>query len=423
MKDGRYWLCEVIGINYKSVVMSTMGKLQIMLLFLVAVFSGCSETDERAYVGKNSIYIRTEGDPVILAMDDEPLKATLMLIRAYDKDVSFEIDVKYLTEGAGDLVTVNPAIVTIPAGEKSVDFEIISNKKGVVADKVQLEIGVKYPLPEADMGKVEEVLRVVVKPYMEAEDLTEEQQALLEGYKAKGLDLSKWIGVIPVKVSVEVPPTDGLESLINGMKKVYTGKTVVTLSEDATAEQPILKMTNNPMGLTEFMYDMLRKETVENDMFWYYDPGEGEINPYMAMMELIGLSKTSLETFEMTLDNIRVDFPNNGVSNVEFLGERPDIWDETESRQLSEEECSLLLNLLMVEESMEAKQNKQRHQEGVAQAKNSGKYAGRKRIVVDPNLFRQVAEDFRNHKVTEEEAMHRAGIRSRSTFYRRLKEI
>ena len=99
------------------------------------------------------------------------------------------------------------------------------------------------------------------------------------------------------------------------------------------------------------------------------------------------------------------------------------IWDETDSRQLSEEECSLLLNLLMVQESMESKQNKQRHQEGVAQAKNSGKYAGRKRIVVDPNLFRQVAEDFRNHKVTEKEAMRRTGISSRSTFYRRLKEL
>jgi DNA invertase Pin-like site-specific DNA recombinase len=77
----------------------------------------------------------------------------------------------------------------------------------------------------------------------------------------------------------------------------------------------------------------------------------------------------------------------------------------------------------MVQESMEAKQNKQRHQEGVALAKNSGKYVGRKKIAVDPNLFRQIAEDFRNHKVTEEEAMHRAGISSRSTFYRRLKEI
>ena len=99
------------------------------------------------------------------------------------------------------------------------------------------------------------------------------------------------------------------------------------------------------------------------------------------------------------------------------------IWDETDSRQLSEEECSLLLNLLMVQESMESKQNKQRHQEGVALAKNSGKYAGRKKIAVDPNLFRQIVKDFRNHKVTEEEAMHRAGISSRSTFYRRLKEI
>lgn len=83
--------------------MSTMGKLQIMLLLLIAAFSGCSESDEREYMGKNSIYIRTEGDPVILAMDNEPLKATLMLIRAYDKDVSLEIDVKYLTEWGGKL--------------------------------------------------------------------------------------------------------------------------------------------------------------------------------------------------------------------------------------------------------------------------------------------------------------------------------
>ncbi len=41
--------------------MSTMGKLQIMLLLLIAAFSGCSESDEREYMGKNSIYIRTRG--------------------------------------------------------------------------------------------------------------------------------------------------------------------------------------------------------------------------------------------------------------------------------------------------------------------------------------------------------------------------
>ena len=65
---------------------------------------------------------------------------------------------------------------------------------------------------------------------------------------------------------------------------------------------------------------------------------------------------------------------------LQILRSGAHIWDETDSHQLSEEECSLLLNLLMVQESMEAKQNKQRHQEGVAQAKNNGKYAGRKKM-------------------------------------------
>ncbi len=51
------------------------------------------------------------------------------------------------------------------------------------------------------------------------------------------------------------------------------------------------------------------------------------------------------------------------------------IWDETD-RPASEEECSLLLNLLMVQESMESKRISK---EGVALAKNSGKYVGRKR--------------------------------------------
>lgn len=99
------------------------------------------------------------------------------------------------------------------------------------------------------------------------------------------------------------------------------------------------------------------------------------------------------------------------------------IWDEAEGRHLSKAECSLLLNLLMLQESMENKQNKKRHQAGVDRAKSDGKYVGRKKIAVDKNLFRQVAEDFRAHKVSEEEAMSRTGIASRSTFYRRLKEI
>ena len=97
------------------------------------------------------------------------------------------------------------------------------------------------------------------------------------------------------------------------------------------------------------------------------------------------------------------------------------IWDESEDRIISEAESSLLLNLLMLQESLDNKRNKNHHNEGVARAKNEGKYTGRKKLSVDPNLFDRIADDFDKKKITEDEALRRLGI-SRSTFYRRLKE-
>ena len=99
------------------------------------------------------------------------------------------------------------------------------------------------------------------------------------------------------------------------------------------------------------------------------------------------------------------------------------IWDESEERELSEEESSLLLKLLILQENLELAHNRKRHREGIAQAKQEGKYVGRKKILVDPNLLRQIANDFYSRKITESEAMRRSKITSRSTFYRRLKEL
>lgn len=305
--------------------MKTMRKLQSLLLFLIltaGVFS-CSDSDDKDYSGINSIYIRTSNDPVIMASDTTPLKATLTLTRAYDRPVSLEMIVKSQVTGVEELVTIRPAVVTIPAGLRNVDFEVVSNQKEM-SEAVQIEISVKEPLPEKGM-QVKETLHVNVKPFLSVEDLTEEQQALLEGYKNKGLDLTKWIGVIPVKVTVDVPPTDYLAPLVGGMNKTYEGRSVITLSKYATIDQPVLKMTENPMGLTEFLYDILRKETVDNDEYWY---GEYASEYYKIMMDLIGLSKTSVETFSASLDSIRVNMPQNGVSDVEFLGTVMNSYDE-----------------------------------------------------------------------------------------------
>lgn len=64
-----------------------------------------------------------------------------------------------------------------------------------------------------------------------------------------------------------------------------------------------------------------------------------------------------------------------------------------------------------------------RHQAGVERAKKRGEYRGRKRIAVNPDRLEEVVSLFRQKKITEKQAMERLGIASRSTFYRRLKEL
>lgn len=61
-------------------------------------------------------------------------------------------------------------------------------------------------------------------------------------------------------------------------------------------------------------------------------------------------------------------------------------------------------------------------QEGIQRAKAEGKYRGRKRIEVDPLQFRNKVEQFEEGLLTEQEILKELGI-SRSTFYRRIREI
>lgn len=106
---------------------------------------------------------------------------------------------------------------------------------------------------------------------------------------------------------------------------------------------------------------------------------------------------------------------------LQILRSGAQIWDESENRVISEAESNILMKFLMLQESLDNKRNKQHHNEGVTQAKRAGKYVGRKKLSIDPKLFEQIAADFDNKRISEDEALRRLGI-SRSTFYRRLKE-
>ena len=63
----------------------------------------------------------------------------------------------------------------------------------------------------------------------------------------------------------------------------------------------------------------------------------------------------------------------------------------------------------------------QRQKEGIEQAKLAGKYKGRKSIEID-DQFMNAYKLWKDNKITAVQAMKKAGM-SKSTFYRRIKEI
>ena len=145
-------------------------------------------------------------------------------------------------------------------------------------------------------------------------DLTPEQKALIAGYKENlGIDLYRMLGKLNCSVKVSFPYVDGDDknSFNDGNdSRTFTGETIITLSENATPEKPVLKMVSNPMGMNDFMFEMLRKNTTEDVYeFWYYYPYS------IAVMNAAGYAPAdddkymiaATETFEMTLDNIAIE--------------------------------------------------------------------------------------------------------------------
>lgn len=64
----------------------------------------------------------------------------------------------------------------------------------------------------------------------------------------------------------------------------------------------------------------------------------------------------------------------------------------------------------------------QRQKEGIAIAKEAGKYKGRQPIAVDEDSFREQCHLWRSGEITATEAMKRLNLKP-NTFYRRVKEM
>ncbi len=294
-----------------------MKKFKFILMCMLAMltgFSACSSSDDND--GKqmtNYVSISAAGNNIINEDDDEEVKFNILIGNTLTADATINLSL----EGNDDNVaTLTPSNIALKAGAKTASFTVKSNKKSLLkSDRV---LTVKATFSDANMKTDGKAVTLTIKPDSDIPVLTAEQQKLIEGYKQNlNIDLTKILGKVKVDTKVTFNDDDKIDINDNKDTRSFSGVTIITLSEKATADKPVLKMVSNAMGMAAFNYEMLRKRTVEDAENWTQMPYG------MAVMENINYDYNK-ETFTMTLDGIEV---NPADMTLKFTGSKVNVYD------------------------------------------------------------------------------------------------
>lgn len=295
-----------------------MKKITFMLMCMLAMltgFSACSSSDnDDDKPMTNYVSISAEGNNIINEDDDEEVKFNILIGNTLTADATISLSL----EGNDDNVaTLTPSTIALKAGAKTASFTVKSNKKSLLkSDRV---LTVKATFSDANMKTDGKAVTLTIKPDSDIPVLTAEQQKLIEGYKQNlNIDLTKILGKVKVDTKVTFNDDDKIDINNNNDTRSFSGVTIITLSEKATADKPVLKMVSNAMGMAAFNYEMLRKRTVEDTEFWTQMPYS------KAVMENINYDYNK-ETFTMTLDGIEV---NPADMSLKFTGSKVTMYEE-----------------------------------------------------------------------------------------------
>lgn len=294
-----------------------MKKITFMLMCMLAMltgFSACSSSDnDDDKQMTNYVSISAEGNNIINEDDDEEVKFNILIGNTLTADATISLSL----EGNDDNVaTLTPSTISLKAGAKTASFTVKSNKKSLLkSDRV---LTIKATFSDANMKTDGKAVTLTIKPDSDIPVLTAEQQKLIEGYKQNlNIDLTKILGKVKVDTKVTFNDDDKIDINDNKDTRSFSGVTIITLSEKATADKPVLKMVSNAMGMAAFNYEMLRKRTVEDTENWTQMP-YGK-----AVMEHINYDYNK-ETFTMTLDGIEV----NQNMSLKFTGSKVNVLEE-----------------------------------------------------------------------------------------------
>lgn len=303
--------------------MTTKKQLLSLLLLLIFLCSCKDENKIEEYVGINTIYLETVKDPTLTLGENGAIAVTLKSVQRAIRDTRFNFTILPLEEADGNWAKIKETEIVLKKGEREVTFHIVANDAATPTKELsQFDLTIEQ-MPDKRM-ELKSPLRFGLLN-VTVPTLTENQLKLIEGYKAKGIDLSPFLGKVKVKTTVNIPAGGLIKDFENPAEKTYEGFSIITLSDKSTAEQPILNMTHNAMGMSEFFYFAVRKETIENYEFWY---GEYAGPLFKEIRELINWTDKSVEEFKVTLDTIKIAEKNGDKFSIKYLGKGKDNYDD-----------------------------------------------------------------------------------------------
>lgn len=286
-------------------------------MLLIACFAvSCSDDDENTgTVSKNRIYLSIEGNNTLAESSDDAITVNVELSRKVSADLTLNFAIDNNEEGIVSIVN-NP--LTIAKGTTSGQLTIKSNKLNLLEETTTMTLA----LPGLDTEKytLTETARIFVTPSSHSSELTPEQKALIEHYKQTlGVDLTPWMGAVSLKGTIEFPGGGYRAPFVESTTINLTGTTNFTLSNNSDAESMVLKMENNPMGMEEYLYSSLRKQTVEDNEYFCDENAAASLD----LMNILNWNATSNETFTVSLDNLLLtDFdPETQTANINFVTE------------------------------------------------------------------------------------------------------
>lgn len=292
--------------------MKTMKKLTLAFLGILSLtLVACGDDDNGSSGSIKNFWTLTKENKTLYDNDTEGVKLTVTLAYTAEENITLtpEItaDAEYL-----DAFELSTSAVLIEKGQKTADFYLRAKENKMISKAGNITVGFKA-VAGLNSG---EALLVSVTPKI-AVELTADQLKLVEKWQEKyNIDVRQFIGALNVKTTITFGDDDKDQFNDGNDNIVYSQEVAgITISDEATEDKIVLKMTANPMGMTEFIRKMYAAVTIEDEEYW-------QENPYAQALLPLVKDEISMSGFNVTLDNIVIDPEKKTIT---FVGKNDDI--------------------------------------------------------------------------------------------------